>query len=70
LFARHRTPERWWSENATIEDWFDEMVGMANIVNRFGGVAMEDLRGEQTSMRLHSRYVIGVDLTSGKSDRI
>ncbi|CAG0919299.1 unnamed protein product [Notodromas monacha] len=41
----HRTPERWWGENATIEDWFDEMVGMANIVNRFGGIAMEDLRG-------------------------
>ncbi|CAG0896937.1 unnamed protein product [Cyprideis torosa] len=41
----HRTPERWWSENATIEDWFDEMVGIANIINRFGGVRIEDIRG-------------------------
>ena len=23
----HRTPESWWEGNATIEDWFDEMVG-------------------------------------------
>ena len=30
----HRTPESWWEKNATIEDWFDEMVGQANIINR------------------------------------
>ena len=36
---------RWWGKNATIEDWFDEMVGQANIINRFGGVDMEDIRG-------------------------
>jgi hypothetical protein len=23
----HRSPESWWENNATIEDWFDEMVG-------------------------------------------
>ncbi|KAK2725560.1 hypothetical protein QYM36_000156, partial [Artemia franciscana] len=41
----HRSPESWWTNNATIEDWFDEMVGEANIINRFGGVHMEDIRG-------------------------
>ena len=41
----HRSPESWWEKNATIEDWFDEMVGQANIINRFGGVKMEDIRG-------------------------
>ncbi|XP_044739883.1 chitin deacetylase 1 [Chrysoperla carnea] len=41
----HRGPEEWWSHNATIEDWFDEMVGQANIINRFAGVRMEELRG-------------------------
>lgn len=44
-FHRHRGPEEWWSRNATIEDWFDEMVGQANIVNKFANVRMEDLRG-------------------------
>ncbi|XP_055638342.1 chitin deacetylase 1 [Toxorhynchites rutilus septentrionalis] len=41
----HRGPEEWWSRNATIEDWFDEMVGQANIINRFSNVRMEELRG-------------------------
>jgi len=41
----NRLPESWWDGNATIEDWFDEMVGQANIINRFGGVKMEDIRG-------------------------
>ena len=41
----HRGPEEWWGKNATIEDWFDEMVGQANIISRFGGVDMEDIRG-------------------------
>ncbi|XP_045522703.1 chitin deacetylase 1 [Pieris brassicae] len=41
----HRGPEEWWSKNATIEDWFDEMVGQANIINKFGRVWMEEFRG-------------------------
>ncbi|XP_068618132.1 chitin deacetylase 1 [Battus philenor] len=41
----HRGPPEWWSKNATVEDWFDEMVGQANIINRFGKVWMEDFRG-------------------------
>ncbi|XP_071451813.1 chitin deacetylase 1 [Hetaerina americana] len=41
----HRGPEQWWTNNATIEDWFDEMVGQANIINRFANVRMEDIRG-------------------------
>ena len=41
----HFIPESWWEGNATIEDWFDEMVGQANIINRFGGIKMEDIRG-------------------------
>ncbi|XP_034947909.1 uncharacterized protein ChLD3 [Chelonus insularis] len=41
----HRGPEEWWSKNATIEDWFDEMVGVANIINRYGGVRIEDIKG-------------------------
>ncbi|KAL9929449.1 chitin and LDLR binding deacetylase 3 [Glossina fuscipes fuscipes] len=40
-----RSPEIWWSKNATIEDWFDEMVGQANILNRFASVRMEEIRG-------------------------
>ena len=44
-FLPCRSPESWWDRNATIEDWFDEMVGQANIINRFGGVKMEDIRG-------------------------
>ncbi|XP_063829548.1 chitin deacetylase 1 [Ostrinia nubilalis] len=40
-----REPEEWWSKNATVEDWFDEMVGQANIINRFSRVRMEDFRG-------------------------
>lgn len=41
----HRQPEEWWTNNATIEDWFDEMVGQANIINRYGGVSMEQIWG-------------------------
>jgi len=41
----HQGPESYWSQNATIEDWFDEFVGQANIINRFAGVRMEDLWG-------------------------
>uniref|UniRef100_A0A6P7H284 Uncharacterized protein LOC114345178 isoform X1 n=2 Tax=Diabrotica virgifera virgifera TaxID=50390 RepID=A0A6P7H284_DIAVI len=41
----HRGPEDWWTYNATIEDWFDEMVGQANILNRFSKVRMEDIKG-------------------------
>ncbi|KAK6628407.1 hypothetical protein RUM43_002219 [Polyplax serrata] len=45
----HRGPEDWWSKNATIEDWFDEMVGQANILNRFASVRLEELRGKLSS---------------------
>ena len=38
----HRGPEQWWSKNATIEDWFDEMVGQANIINRYCNYKMID----------------------------
>jgi hypothetical protein len=48
----HRGPEEWWSSNATIEDWFDEMVGQANIINRFAGVRMEDIRGKLSKLLL------------------
>ncbi|XP_076167939.1 chitin and LDLR binding deacetylase 3 isoform X1 [Ptiloglossa arizonensis] len=41
----HRGPEEWWSRNATIEDWFDEMVGVANIINKYAGVRLEDIKG-------------------------
>jgi hypothetical protein len=51
---RHRGPEEWWSSNATIEDWFDEMVGQANIINRFAGVRMEDIRGMEFTLLLNT----------------
>ena len=51
---RHRGPEEWWSNNATIEDWFDEMVGQANIINRFAGVRMEDIRGMSFKLLLNT----------------
>ncbi|CAH1376199.1 unnamed protein product [Tenebrio molitor] len=41
----HRAPEEWWSLNATVEDWFDEMVGQANILHKFARVRMKDIRG-------------------------
>ncbi|GAB6025684.1 hypothetical protein CHUAL_011671 [Chamberlinius hualienensis] len=41
----HKQPERWWTQNATLEDWFDEFVGQANILNKFAGIPMEELRG-------------------------
>lgn len=45
LFFRHRGPPEWWARNATLEDWFDEMVGQANIINQFSNIRMEELRG-------------------------
>jgi hypothetical protein len=42
----HRGPEDWWKMNATIEDYFDEFVGQANIINKFGNVRMEDIQGK------------------------
>lgn len=39
-------------KNATIEDWFDEMVGEANIINRFAGVRMEDIKGKFVHVQL------------------
>lgn len=41
----HRNPENWWSQNATLEDWFDEMVGQANILNRFANIPTSEIRG-------------------------
>ncbi|XP_014480783.1 PREDICTED: uncharacterized protein LOC106747613 isoform X2 [Dinoponera quadriceps] len=41
----HRGPEEWWSRNATIEDWFDEMVGMANIIKKYAAVRIGDIKG-------------------------
>ncbi|KAJ8981896.1 hypothetical protein NQ317_007288, partial [Molorchus minor] len=41
----HRGPKDWWSLNATIVDWFDEMAGQANILNRFAKIRAEDIRG-------------------------
>ncbi|KAL3272983.1 hypothetical protein HHI36_014440 [Cryptolaemus montrouzieri] len=41
----HRGPEEWWSHNATIEDWFDEMVGEANILHRFSKIRLNEIRG-------------------------
>ncbi|KAH9396989.1 hypothetical protein TYRP_003291 [Tyrophagus putrescentiae] len=41
----HRSPELWWTFNATMEDWFDEFAGMANIINRFAGIPLDELRG-------------------------
>jgi len=45
LFIRHRGPEEWWSKNATIEDWFDEMVGIANIIKKYAAVRIGEIRG-------------------------
>ncbi|XP_050296707.1 chitin deacetylase 1 [Anthonomus grandis grandis] len=41
----HRFPEEWWSENATMENWFDEMVGQANIINKFSNVRLSEIKG-------------------------
>lgn len=48
-FLRHRTPESWWSKNATLEDRFDEFAGQANIINKFANVRMDDLRGTRVT---------------------
>lgn len=45
MFFRHRGPKEWWSNNATVEDWFDEMVGQANIINKFSEVNIAKIRG-------------------------
>lgn len=45
LNGSHKQPELWWTYNATIEDWFDEFAGMANIINRFAGIPLDELRG-------------------------
>lgn len=45
LLLRHRGPEEWWSRNATIEDWFDEMVGVANIIKKYAAVRIGDIKG-------------------------
>lgn len=45
LLFRHRGPEEWWSSNATLEDWFDEMVGQANILHKFSNIRLDQIRG-------------------------
>lgn len=42
----HRGPEDWWKTNATIEDYFDEFVGQANIINKFANVRMDEIEGD------------------------
>lgn len=42
----HRGPEDWWKINATIEDYFDEFVGQANIINKFANVRMDEIEGK------------------------
>lgn len=46
IIFSHHGPEEWWSKNATIEDWFDEMVGIANIINKYAGIHIGDIRGK------------------------
>lgn len=41
----HRGPEEWWSKNATLEDWFDEMIGVSNIIHKFSAVRLNEIRG-------------------------
>ena len=48
----HRGPEEWWGKNATIEDWFDEMVGQAQQRNQ----QIERLLKPMMELRL-SRYL-------------
>lgn len=45
VFFSHRQPDFWWSQNATLEDWFDEMIGQANILNRFSNIRASEIRG-------------------------
>lgn len=49
---RHRGPEEWWSKNATIEDWFDEMVGVANIIKKYAAVRIGDIKGKNLIINL------------------
>jgi len=57
---RHHGPEEWWSKNATIEDWFDEMVGIANIINKYAAVRIGDIKGRNASLHWlqRTRYAI------------
>ncbi|XP_060521202.1 chitin deacetylase 1 [Cylas formicarius] len=41
----HKLPDKWWSDNATLEDWFDEMVGGANILHKFSKIRLSDIAG-------------------------
>ncbi|XP_018322153.1 uncharacterized protein LOC108734891 isoform X2 [Agrilus planipennis] len=41
----HRSAKEWWLYNATVEDWFDEMVGQANIMHKYSKIHMADIRG-------------------------
>lgn len=43
-FRSHRGPESWWSK-AKYENWTEEMVGMREILNRFGNVSKDTILG-------------------------
>lgn len=55
LFLRHRGPEEWWSKNATIEDWFDEMVGIANIIKKYAAVRLSDVKGRNLIFKYNTK---------------
>lgn len=44
LSVTHRGPESWWAK-AKYENWTEEMVGMREILSRFGNVSKENVLG-------------------------
>lgn len=44
LSVTHRGPESWWSK-AKYENWTEEMVGMREILSRFGNISKESVLG-------------------------
>lgn len=56
----HRGPEDWWKINATIEDYFDEFVGQANIINKFANVRMEEIEGRRLMKPFNAEYFFHV----------
>ncbi len=45
----HKSPESWWENNATIEDWFDEMVGQVKIQSIIFQLVSNNLKKEKIS---------------------
>lgn len=45
----HKSPESWWENNATIEDWFDEMVGQVKIQSIIFQLVINNLKKEKIS---------------------